>query len=228
MLPSSKAQLQSSAWPSPPVPTVWMTSQSQSSKTGNRPQPQTLTCNRDSQNGSYHIHWVVDARKLFGNDKQVVSPAFELCLGSIFSKITFKVMLYPKSSNDARGGAAFKKSHGRGFLQLKCEGDVSETMAHVGFFFRIGSCNEKEAEPKRGPVLHNFAKRCVCGLRKSEELWDFGSAVNEDSMTFNVFLEVEPQAVEVPALCFTCRSAFSEGDAFCGHCGGPRSAQDTT
>lgn len=161
------------------------------------PQPQTLKhrCEGRSSGADlvqwiHHIDWVVDARKLGGNDKQVVSPPFKVHLAPSCPEATFKVLLYPKASHDARGGAAFKKSRGRGFLKLKCESDVVcavEEQCLVQFSFAIG-------EEERGPVLHDFAKACLGGLQRSEELWDFGSVVDDESETFCVFLHVCVQA----------------------------------
>ena len=37
-----------------------------------------LTCDFDSQSGTYRVIWYVDARKLDSNDKQAVSPSFEM------------------------------------------------------------------------------------------------------------------------------------------------------
>merc|ERR1719429_332401 len=105
------------------------------------PQPQTLTRTHSVYSGCYRVHWTVDAWKLRGNDKQAVSPPFDLCLGSQLPSVTFKMILYPKVMNDNRGGASFKKSHGRGFIQLKCESDLSgaQAIANVNFRISIGS-----------------------------------------------------------------------------------------
>jgi len=184
----------STSFASPPS----IPSTSQSNRVDKNLQPQTLTCHFYCKGGwqsaHYHVLWVVDARKLYGNDKQVVSPPFDICLGAQFPQVTFKLLIYPKSSHDVRGGSAFKKSGGRGFVQLKCEEDVSHTAAHVAFSVTIG--NGHQAEPPRGPVSHNFGKRAVGGLLKSQELWDFGEFVDNESMTFNVLLEMWPQSTE--------------------------------
>merc|ERR1719217_1037191 len=46
--------------------------------------------------GAYRVHWTVDARKLRSNDKQAVSPPFELSFGPHFPSVIFKMMAYPK------------------------------------------------------------------------------------------------------------------------------------
>lgn len=35
-------------------------------------------CDFDSTSGAYHVTWTIDARKLDSNDKQAVSPSFEM------------------------------------------------------------------------------------------------------------------------------------------------------
>jgi len=148
------------------------------------PQPQTLSRSQSQGSGRSWIHWTVDARKLRGNDKQAVSPPFDL--GGHFSQVTFKMMLYPTAINDGKGGASFKKARGRGYVQLKCEAELLEAAANVSFRIHVGK------QPPRGPVQHNFLHSAVCGLPKEIEEWDFGAAVDNESMTFVVCLEIIP------------------------------------
>merc|ERR1740130_529695 len=70
------------------------------------PQPQTLMRSFSLNTSTYRIQWHVDARKLRGNDKQAVSPPFEISFGG--QAVTFKMMIYPKVVSDAKGGASFK------------------------------------------------------------------------------------------------------------------------
>jgi len=155
------------------------------------PQPQTLTRAFSVNSGFCRVHWTVDARKLRGNDKQAVSPPFELSFGPHFPQITFKMMIYPKATNDSKGGASFKKARGRGYVQLKCEAELSEAIANVSFRISIGSGENVQAP--RGPVLHNFSSSAVCGLPKEQEEWDFAAVIDQDSMTFVVCLEIVPR-----------------------------------
>lgn len=153
------------------------------------PQPHTLQRSVSATSSTHRIRWHVDARKLKGNDKQAVSPPFELAFGTQFPSVTFKMMLYPKVVSDAKGGASFKKAKGRGYIQLKCEAELSEAASKAQVKFRIGVHGQ---EP-RGPQSHNFAQSAVCGLPKEEEEWDFNEVVDKDSQTFQVFLEIVPQ-----------------------------------
>merc|ERR1712217_665320 len=152
------------------------------------PQPQTIKLVLSISSGQFQIHWTVDARKLRGNDKQAVSPPFMLSFGQQFPNVTFKMMMYPKVVNDNKGGASFKKARGKGYIQLKCEAELSEAIANVRFRFSIG--NGANMQPYRGPVYHNFSSSAVCGLNKEQEEWDFMNVVDVDSMTFVVCLEI--------------------------------------
>jgi hypothetical protein len=152
------------------------------------PQPQTLRRHYSTGSQTNRIYWTVDARKLKGNDKQAVSPPFDLSFGSQFPNVTFKMMLYPKVVNDAKGGASFKKARGKGFVQVKCEAELEQTMANVRFRIGIGregNCGRAQS--------HNFAQSAVCGLPKDQEEFDFNEAVDKDSQTFLVKLEIVPQ-----------------------------------
>mmetsp|Transcript_86075 Transcript_86075/g.156840 ORF Transcript_86075/g.156840 Transcript_86075/m.156840 type:complete len:308 (-) Transcript_86075:29-952(-) len=154
------------------------------------PQPQTLKRTFNRSSGVYRVLWVVDARKLRGNDKQAVSPPFELFISGQ-QGTTFKMMIYPSSSSSAKKGACFKKALGRGYIQLKCEAELPEAFAEVSYKVSIGSGSQ--AQEPRGST-HNFSKSAVCGLPKGNDTWDFNTVVDQASMTFNVVLELMPHS----------------------------------
>mmetsp|Transcript_135946 Transcript_135946/g.271211 ORF Transcript_135946/g.271211 Transcript_135946/m.271211 type:complete len:391 (-) Transcript_135946:461-1633(-) len=155
-------------------------------------QPQTLTRAFCVNTGCFRTLWWADARKLRGNDKQAVSPPFDLSFGDSFPSMTFKMMIYPKAMNDLKGGASFKKAKGRGLVQLKCEAELSGAIANFSFRISIGMGDKKQAP--RGPKVHNFSASAVCGLDKDVEEWDFQSVVDAKSMTFVVCVEIVPLA----------------------------------
>jgi len=183
--------IEGAAEPAPTAPGA-LAPAAESGSSGPSPQPQTLTRTFSINSACFRVHWTVDARKLRGNDKQAVSPPFELSFGSQFPNVTFKMMIYPKIVNDSKGGASFKKAKGRGYVQLKCEAELSEAIANVQFRISIGS-GDRQEDP-RGPVSHNFSSSAVCGLPKDLEEWDFQSVVDQESMTFVVCLEIVPKA----------------------------------
>lgn len=143
-----------------------------------RPQPQTVSCTQEAD-GIFRVRWTVDARKLKGNDKTVVSPPFEIPLKAAG---TFKMMINPTPSR-LKGGATFRNSNGRGSVQLKCD-TASESKVRI--CFSIGNVPE---EPPRGPVEHNFALNGVCGLPKDFAEFDFTKAVDEAAKTFMICLD---------------------------------------
>ncbi|CAE6952237.1 BTBD19 [Symbiodinium sp. CCMP2592] len=158
------------------------------------PQPQTLTRAFSVKSGFFRVHWTVDGRKLRGNEKQTVSPPFELSFGPKYPAVTFKMMIYPEMLNEGKGGCCFRKSKGRGYVQIKCEAELEESVAWVSFRISIGSGN-KTVGP-RGPRYHNFSQSAVTGLEegrtKDEHIWDFTEVLDEASQTFVVCLEIVP------------------------------------
>lgn len=129
--------------------------------------------------------WCVDARKLHGNTKQVVSPPFEVSTEYDDKCAPFKLTLYPKRFRKCKGGVSFDGSRGRGHVQLKCEGELS---SEIAFSISIGSESKKQVT--RGPVPHDFSQTAVATLPKGQDEWNFFSAVDDKSETFMVVLEI--------------------------------------
>jgi hypothetical protein len=134
------------------------------------------------------VSWQVDARKLESQDKQAVSPQFIIALPALGPQ-PFKIALYPKITNDAKRGASFKKAKGKGKVVLKCEAQLPSGTPEIAF--RIGIGRGDKVQLPRGPVAHNFSEQSMRGLAKSEEEWDFNSAVDE-SGTFVVSVALAP------------------------------------
>jgi len=143
---------------------------------------------RSTGSGCCRIHWVIEARKLSTQDKQVVSPQFDLDLPGL-GATPFKLAIFPKSMSDGRGAGGFRKSLGRGRVELKCEAPLRRS-PHPVVTFRIG-IGDDETKALRGPVSHNFSDRSCCGLPKNMEEWDFASVVNA-GRNFTVRLVVSP------------------------------------
>merc|ERR1712187_1058508 len=157
------------------------------------PRPQTLVQAFDVNAGVYRVSWVVDARKLKANDKQGVSPEFQISCSS-GSSMVFKLMVYPKAKQDGKGSVSFKKAKGRGFVQLKCESETAG-FERCPLSFRIGTSSaigQIGAELPRGPVTHDFAQNSTCGLARANDEWDFSKVVDEAAQTFVIYLEVLP------------------------------------
>lgn len=129
------------------------------------------------------ISWPVDSRKLRGMDKQVVSPSFELCPG-----MPCKLMIKPRIAAEKKRQANFKTAGGRGYCEVKCEADASVAPPKVRFHFSIGSGLQQQSA--RGPVVHDFANNTVGRLPSDIAEWNFSSAVDTESSTLMVCLEL--------------------------------------
>jgi len=146
---------------------------------------QVIRQQESAGNGSSFLIWCVDARKLRGNSKQIVSPAFEVSTGINGRSAPFKLTLYPKRFRSYKGGATFDASKGRGHIQLKCEGEIT---CEANFTLSIGSESSKKVT--RGPFHHDFSQNAVAVLPKAQDEWDFFGAIDSKSETFMVTLEV--------------------------------------
>lgn len=135
--------------------------------------------------GVSRVWWSVEARKLDGNDKQAVSPTFELVARD--ARVAFKIMLFPAAAAAGKGQSSFKKARGQGVVQLKCESDPLPAAVHFFVRISVGSA------PLRGPVAHSFSRSAVCGLPAEMERFDFRAAVDRGNRMFTVCLELAPQ-----------------------------------
>jgi len=133
--------------------------------------------------GLHQVRWTIDADKLKSQQRQTVSPSFEI---PNQEKASFRLVLCPRPSPDGKGGPCFKKAGGWGSVQLKCE--VSRGTVQ----YTISLTNGRPDFPRqaRGPFTHDFAKQSTASLPKDQEQWDFTKAVDPDMQTFTVCLEV--------------------------------------
>jgi len=130
--------------------------------------------------GHLKVHWPVDAKKLRGKDMQHISPSFE-----IYPGCSLKLMLKPKCMGNKKGQASFQKARGRGSVELKLVESVALAPT-LRFCISVGGCLP------RGPVEHDFSDGFVSGLAKNDDDFDFLSAVDPNSSTFLVCLEILP------------------------------------
>lgn len=129
------------------------------------------------------VLWPVDAKKLKGKDKQIVSPSFEVLPGC-----WFKLFLKPKIVGEKglqRGQATLSKGKGWGSAELKCVEGAALAPA-LSFKLSVG------AGVASGPIEHDFKESTVCVLPKQGGYFDFASAVDSETMTFLVSLEAVP------------------------------------
>eukprot|EP00931_Biecheleriopsis_adriatica_P082710 TRINITY_DN5615_c0_g1_i2.p1 TRINITY_DN5615_c0_g1~~TRINITY_DN5615_c0_g1_i2.p1 ORF type:complete len:467 (-),score=104.30 TRINITY_DN5615_c0_g1_i2:199-1437(-) len=137
----------------------------------------------------YRVRWTVDARKLKSTDREAVSPKFDL---SFAGPVTFNMVMRPRAVGQERGEASFRRSRGRGTIMVRCMAE-SDTVQKPVVTFRIGvgssETGSRQLKP-RGPVRHDFSEKNMCGLPSGQDEWDFGKAVDEQTQTFVICLEI--------------------------------------
>lgn len=133
--------------------------------------------------GYARIRWTVDARKLNGSDKQLVSPPLGVDLGLGSGPVTFKIIL------TASWGSTFRKSGGIGCVQVKCCSELGEDACTK---VRIAIGREERGSLPRGPVTHCFSSSPVFGLPKELAEWDFRAAAERQSNSMVVNVDITP------------------------------------
>jgi hypothetical protein len=194
--------------PPPPVP-VNDANAEELSRDGAPDVPSIVALPCQHGSGRTRVLWAVDARRLESQDKQAVSHVFEIELPAPRTgKVTegadenataaeeaaqverqaFRLLVHPTPKNDGRRGAGFKKSKGKGRIELKCEAQRPSDASDI--IFRMGIGRGEHKQPTRGTVAYNFADGgSCCGLPKSQEEWNFAQAV-DSTRTFLVVLEI--------------------------------------
>lgn len=139
--------------------------------------------------GFTRARWTLDARKLKGSDKQLVSSPFEVVLSGAGWRVSapFKIMVYPKSAG-FKGGASFRKSGGWARVQLKC---ASELPDDAIVKIRVSVGRGEQIQTLRGPFLHSFSVSSVFGLPRDQADWDFSSAVDTQTTTVDVSMDID-------------------------------------
>merc|ERR1712192_85325 len=90
-----------------------------------------------------------------------------------------------------RRGQCFRTSSGCGKIELKCQGIPPQGAGPLTLVYRIGS--GKLAQNQRGPVIHDFNAASVARLQEGEDEWNFKLAVDPQSASFDVCVEVHLQ-----------------------------------
>jgi len=139
---------------------------------------------------SCRAEWTVDAKKLRGSDKQVVSPPFDVALLPGQPPCTFKLMLYPKATLGIGGGTSFRKAAGVGHIQLKCCSELPED--HPATCVRVGVGANNKTQWPRGPFKHGFGSSSVFNLPKEQADWSFTESVELQGQTLMIDVELAP------------------------------------
>jgi len=145
-------------------------------------QPQTVSFNH-GVDGVTSVMWTVDGRKLRNSDRVAVSPLFQLSDGFVESTpLPFKMIISPSAGVDGKGGASFRKSNGKGCIQLKCEAPREcGTNSPLTFWLSVSSGRPDNPllQQPRGPVTEDFTRSGMCGLPKENEVWNFPASVDD-------------------------------------------------
>mmetsp|Transcript_44601 Transcript_44601/g.95859 ORF Transcript_44601/g.95859 Transcript_44601/m.95859 type:complete len:653 (-) Transcript_44601:334-2292(-) len=150
-----------------------------------------------TRNGT-SINWAADARKFGTQDKQLVSPPFDLSLPG-FEAQQFALVIHPVAVHQSRRGSGFRKSKGRGSIEVKCLSTrLPPNYPRVTFMVAVGN-NGPRREPARGPVTHDFAEQSCAGLPKKREEWDLKAGVDEASRTLLVNVEMWCSSLPSPS-----------------------------
>eukprot|EP00438_Fugacium_kawagutii_P035395 Skav201854 [mRNA] locus=scaffold484:337708:339166:- [translate_table: standard] len=137
------------------------------------------------KSGKEIIRWNVDGRKLESQDKQILSPEFDLQLPGVESSTPFRLMILAKETR-GKGCRGFLKAKGRSRFFIKC--GRSSVAAAVAF--RITVAPGTAAEESKVLRPHQFADRSCCPLQEDKEDWRLLSVVDNDSKHFEVMVEV--------------------------------------
>jgi len=156
----------------------------QESDCSNQPQEQhRLSCSHTD--GSFEVIWHVEKRWLSSESRLITSPSFVISFGSGLPEASCKLVLHAQ-------GSTFKKSRGHGHFDIKCESVLPEASSCVSASFSIGTGLKEQ--PARGPVFHSFAESATCGLPTDENDWYLRGAVNKQTKTVPLRVQITPMA----------------------------------
>jgi len=133
------------------------------------------------------IRWPVGGRRLLrSSDTQAMSLDFKL------GDYTYAMIVKPRVTSEAKGGASFAEAQGWGTVSLRCQDTLADETL-VPFRMDISRhATIGKSLTSRGPVMHDFAKQQISGLPKGEDEWLFTQVVDKVTDTFYIVLEVLP------------------------------------
>ncbi|CAE7350837.1 PTC1, partial [Symbiodinium sp. CCMP2456] len=127
--------------------------------------------------GSYIVKWYVDARKLKTNDKQIISPGFELYHPGNGQVLRFLIGAFPMGWSAANPGENFNKAAGRGYFQLKCDtGPKDQGCLPCRFGFSVANGEMRTAS---GRFTLN---KSMLELPREDSVFDMFGGVGRDNL----------------------------------------------
>eukprot|EP00435_Cladocopium_sp_Y103_P042868 s429_g11.t5 len=137
-----------------------------------------------SKGGKELIRWRVDGRKLETQEKQILSPEFELKLPGLGTSAAFRLMILAKETR-GKGGRGFLKAKGAGRLFIKCaDSSLPEGVAPMAFRVMVGPGRERDLP------LHQFSQHSCCPLQENKASWDLLSMLDATSKRLEVSVQV--------------------------------------
>eukprot|EP00931_Biecheleriopsis_adriatica_P098057 TRINITY_DN7195_c0_g2_i1.p1 TRINITY_DN7195_c0_g2~~TRINITY_DN7195_c0_g2_i1.p1 ORF type:complete len:274 (-),score=56.48 TRINITY_DN7195_c0_g2_i1:188-985(-) len=135
-----------------------------------------------TRQGGACVRWSVDGRKLDSQDKQILSPVFELDLPGLGPQ-PFRLMILAKETK-GKGQRGFRKAGGHSRLFIKCEASLPCETSAMSFYASVGN------QELRGPYQHQFIHHNCCELQSNGEVWDLLPLVEKSSKRFEICLEM--------------------------------------
>mmetsp|Transcript_34395 Transcript_34395/g.97553 ORF Transcript_34395/g.97553 Transcript_34395/m.97553 type:complete len:265 (-) Transcript_34395:72-866(-) len=127
------------------------------------------------------LHWCLDKRVLSASGAHHTSQTFQLSLGPGHGEVPFKLAIFATNGS-------FKKSRGRGYVQLKCMGEVPAALADVELSASAAAV-AAEGQVEDGVCRHNFALAVSAKLPRRGDI-DFAAVVDEITGSFEITVEL--------------------------------------
>lgn len=136
--------------------------------------------------GLFSFTFNIPSRQLESRNTTAVSNCFEIPFDGV--SIPFRIHATAQQTHQRRNGRCFRKAKGHGTLELKCESSDTK-LPCVVFSLRVGV--DKEEQPSRGPIEHDFSQSSIGRLPADLETWDLLAAVSLGASGCPVTLVVE-------------------------------------
>lgn len=156
---------------------------------GRSPRP-GLSVQQHTSTGA-SVTWTMTAAKLHSKDRTIVSPIFDLPMGS---QMPFRLVVQAKRKS---AGESFARAKGIGCVHLKCEAPTGIVPGSVCLELRMSVGDL----PLRGPVSADLARESVVCLPPLQQFWNLRAAVDAPSKTLTVSVSLEWQDTQLHTVC---------------------------
>jgi len=150
--------------------------------------PPVLQRHKSVSTQLFRFRWNIEEGQLKKNDREKVSPPLKIDVDGV--ECCFKLIVKPKEISTARGGRSFKKSKGKGTIDVTC------TDQHHGinmkFVVAVGKSGSSSFTDQSTAIDHDFSSRHICSVPNE---FDFQAAVDETLQQFCVSLQVMARPV---------------------------------